>query len=375
MGFFKPWGRDGESIRVFLPAGIGKTTVSASIGDTCATVEIQVVSSTAGKIYVGNTSGDFKTIQSAVDFSHDGDTIVVMNGTYRENVFIDHPVTIVSENGPDATIVERGDQNAYAFTVQASDVTISGLGINGNIILKDGKYSNLIVDSNAITDGGICLSGVTSNNTIINNSVITTSSLKGIDVKPSSNNNTICKNFVSTDMFGLFIDASSEGHIIADNTFNTSSKCFAYNSTFSNNTFLDGGTWYTQETLYLSGNGNSLTNNTIRSTQRLHALKLTGANLVVTANTLKGGTSKVIDSDGVSNVVFCMNNLIKVNASSYFSFGSNLNSTAPVTYYYNGSEYTGYLGNFWDGFSALDEDGNGILDVPYAPEDAIITRS
>ena len=53
---------------------------------------------------------DYATIQGAVDAASPGDTIIVRDGTYIENVDVnkDH-LTIQSENGAEATIVKAAD--------------------------------------------------------------------------------------------------------------------------------------------------------------------------------------------------------------------------------------------------------------------------
>ena len=360
----------------FSPAGAGKTTISAFLEDNIATAEIEVFSSDTDRISVGDDSCNFKTIQDAVNFSRDGEMIVVMNGTYQENVFIDHPVMIVSESASDKAVIDGG------FTVQASDVTISSLRIKGNIVIKgdrtrlhDDKYSNLTVDSNNITDGGIYLLNTyagTSNNTIINNSI--TAPYNGICIWSTSYNNTICRNTISGTRFAILIHHGNKWQNITDNTFKTSSKLCPDESWISDNTFLDDGDEaYVQGALFVGGNSNHLTNNTIYSKKRSSALILSGSNHIVTGNTLQGGTNGVLYFDSQSNpdIKFCMNNVRILDGKSRLcrckpDAAYNLNSSTPITYHYNGSEYTGYLGNYWEGIIALDDDDNGILDAPYA---------
>ena len=59
----------------------------------------------AKTIYVPD---DYAKIQWAVDSASDGDTIIVRDGTYHENVVVDKQLTIKSENGSDNCIVNGG---------------------------------------------------------------------------------------------------------------------------------------------------------------------------------------------------------------------------------------------------------------------------
>ncbi|MFC6722484.1 NosD domain-containing protein [Halovenus amylolytica] len=71
---------------------------------------------------VGNDS----TLQAAIDAAEPGSTVVVPEGTYRETVTVDKPLTLRGEN---ATV--RGDGNGTVVEIRSDDVAIVGLTITG----------------------------------------------------------------------------------------------------------------------------------------------------------------------------------------------------------------------------------------------------
>ncbi len=74
---------------------------------------------------------DYETIQAAVDAASSGDTIIVRDGTYIENIGVNRSLTIQSENGPDSTIVRAEDPGYDVFNVTADPVAISGFTAEG----------------------------------------------------------------------------------------------------------------------------------------------------------------------------------------------------------------------------------------------------
>jgi parallel beta-helix repeat protein len=71
--------------------------------------------------------GNFTTISAAVVNATSGDTIMVMNGTYKEQVVINKPLRVIGENRSN-TIIDAGGAN-YAVQITASNVTLSGFTI------------------------------------------------------------------------------------------------------------------------------------------------------------------------------------------------------------------------------------------------------
>jgi len=105
-------------------------TVTISSNDPNeAQMEIELTGVGLDVIYVPD---DFTTIGEAVDFASDGNTIIVRDGTYNENIEIDKSLTIQSENGPDSTEIKAANLNYDVFEVSAGTLTLSGLSITGS---------------------------------------------------------------------------------------------------------------------------------------------------------------------------------------------------------------------------------------------------
>ncbi|MAB83366.1 MAG: hypothetical protein CMJ24_08015, partial [Phycisphaerae bacterium] len=88
---------------------------------------------------------DFTDIQSAVDAASDGDEILVMAGTYNENIELDgKSIFIRSDAGPDATVISGGGNGSVIRSVNAVNSTIELEGLtltNGTGSIVEGWLS------------------------------------------------------------------------------------------------------------------------------------------------------------------------------------------------------------------------------------------
>ncbi len=86
---------------------------------------------------------------------------------------------------------------------------------------------------------------------------------------------------------------------------------------------------------------------------------------------ISSGIFTVIGGNGVylfnsSNNKIYLNNFINNTRNVYSPNSTNMwNFPSEITYTYNGSTYTNYLGNYWDDYRGADVDKNGISDTPY----------
>ena len=112
----------------------------------------------ARTIYVPD---DYAKIQWAVDNATAGDTIIVRDGIYHENVNVNKPhLTIKSENGSANCIVQAKKMEYSTFTITSNNVSIVGFTICGGgdypVVLAAGievsRSSHIIIRNNIVED-------------------------------------------------------------------------------------------------------------------------------------------------------------------------------------------------------------------------------
>ncbi|MEM3578286.1 MAG: NosD domain-containing protein [Candidatus Bathyarchaeia archaeon] len=112
---------------------------------------------------------NYPTIQEAINAANTGDTILVLEGTYIENVIVNKTVTLIGENLQN-TIID-GNATRTVIQVTADNVSISGFTI------KNSKY--------AWPEGGLLMTNVSNCNV---SNIIITNNWVGLWLEDSSNN-------------------------------------------------------------------------------------------------------------------------------------------------------------------------------------------
>src|SRR5256885_508954 len=101
----------------------------------------------------GSSANPFTTITAAINGASAGDTIIVRDGTYNESVAINRSVTLISEHGSAATIINGQGTNAnfsFAVSISANGVTFGDAGQGFTVNARDNEAAAMNIGADNI---------------------------------------------------------------------------------------------------------------------------------------------------------------------------------------------------------------------------------
>ena len=391
---------------LFTPIKAGTVNVTATYKLVSESVTVTVLDDSGAITWTVDQggNGDFTTIQGAIDYARDGDTIIVHDGVYSEKLTIDKGLTFLSQNGYEATVIEDSNREEYAVTITGDNVRITGFNISGykdaslssegamkiigseNCVLSGNLFptrksiitnsvDNLRIENNYFAGmSPVDLTGAT-NSVFFNNEMTSTSEFSihggsnitisnnnitgtGIKLDYSCDNITISDNIFEGPGTGVFAESGSDirSMKILDNDFvNPVSRGINFEGSGENVEIA----------------GNSITN------PGVYGISFSAGpfdNFSIHNNKIMGGTTATLEFEMInsfSSLNLYMNDVYTHSPSMYgiIDFWEapeiSLNSTSPVTYVYNGETYTGFVGNWYDSYGGTDTDGDGLGETPF----------
>ena len=155
----------------------------------------------------------FLTIQEGIDNANSGEVIFVRSGIYNENILVDKEgLTIMGEN-KFTTVVDGGKTTDDAMNVSASNVAIHGF-----------TFTNALNSPNSFDVSGLRINSL---NIVVTDNIFTSNGL-GVSVMPYAYNSTISNNIFIDDGIFLgqyqvsdFMSKQDFLHTIEDNTVNS----------------------------------------------------------------------------------------------------------------------------------------------------------
>jgi len=283
----------------------------------------------------------------------------------------------------------------------------------GGIELYSSAYNN-ITNNNISSSDDECIYLQSSNNNSIAKNIVSNNG-DGISLRSSTSNlvtdnnisncvfgielyssysNILTNNDATNNKYGVYLKSSNDNALI-NNTINSNANhgIYLYSSSdnmISNNTALNNA--YGVGLRY--SKNNTLTNNTALNNARGIELVDSINNMVTSSNITNNSCdgifmwyscNNIIVNNNVSNNyygvrthlkyqsknnIFYLNNFINntynvLCAVPSFTYSNIWNSIEKITYTYNGSTYTSYMGNYYDNYRGSDANNDGIGDSPY----------
>ena len=315
----------------------------------------------------GSQAYPYNTIGEAIDAASTGNTIIVADGTYNENVAIGKSLTLTGNTTDPSLVVIDGNDSGTVVTIDANNVTITGFTITGSGstplqdcgILTD-QVTGCNIENNIISNNaGIGIALQMSNGNDIQNNTLDSNNIAGIGLMGASGNNIL--NNTSTNTIEYIDDGNHLGYgiVLASIDIN-SDNCPEITS---NENIIDGNTCSDNDVdgIYLDDrcNDNTITNNIIsgNSQNGIYCWKSSGNTITdnaITGNTLIGIQLMASQDNNIAgNSISGSDTGIKIRSGNTYdgSSWSHFVSTG------NAVNYNNITGNTTYGVQYEDNDG------------------
>lgn len=202
---------------------------------------------------------NYKTIQEAVINASQDDTIIVSEGSYKENISVTKQISIISSKGPDYTTVSAALPGEAVFKVSNADhVKISGFTATGSLLSGIYLYNSnsaTISNNKSLKNGSGIVLYSSSSNALTGNSADLNEKY-GIYIE-LSHRNILGKNSANSNSDkGIFLSSSNNNNL-TDNSVNNNTWNGIILWDSSNNTISINKVWRNRFGIVVSGGGNN----------------------------------------------------------------------------------------------------------------------
>ena len=215
-------------------------------------------------LYVGGkNTGNFSSIQDAIDNSNTNDTIYIFDGTYNESIVIDKSINLIGFD-KNTTII-LGNKDLYTIYIKSTGVKIEGFTIqNGEIgvYVSGSEYSSINITGNIISNNQDGIRLYNSSNNIITDNFVENNSDYGI-VLYESKDNLISENSLFNNREALIIGRWSNNNVIYNNNITMHDFGIKIDFSFNNKVYKNLITNGMNGIFLNYAKNNNVTNNTI----------------------------------------------------------------------------------------------------------------
>jgi hypothetical protein len=222
--------------------------------------------------------GDFTSIQSAIDNSSSGDTILIKNGIYTEhNILVNKKILIEGET-PEKTIIDC--ENNPGVKIDSSSVEISNMQIMNTIdysIHIPSERNKCEISNMQIMNADSVGIWIQSPDTTVSGCTIKgTRNVEGIGIKLRETNTIIDQTTIHSFDIGLMILINSENHIVKNCVFYNNEKAIDIRINSDGNTITNSEISYNTYGVYIwqnSENNQVYANNFWKNTVNAYSEK------------------------------------------------------------------------------------------------------
>ena len=288
---------------------------------------------------------DFTKIQDAVNIALPGDTIIVYNGTYYENVDIDKQLNLTGIGMP--VVNASGEGSPISFYADGC-------------ILEGFKITDSGEEYVYYSDAGVRL--FSDNNLVKNNNI--TINLIGVFSLNSKNNTIIQNDIINNFVFGTYLRNTSNTKFINNYVFNTTLLGIrvtdSVNNNLSNNIFLNN---HFGNIDLGDSKENIIANNSIIDNNISMTLFYPGGGI-----TLGGSNDNIVINNDVLGMI--VDKLVTVGLEVVQSSNNNIIANNTIANYYQGIGVSGdynqiYHNNFINNTEQAHDYGTNIWDNGY----------